>query len=111
MLANLKALRKSRGISQQKLGAAIGVSQQSINKYENHNIEPDINNLKLLADYFNTSIDYLVGHTNIDHKIELVSNTDMNKEEYEHIMSYRKLNDSEKQSIDLIIKNYLNNKK
>lgn len=111
MLANLKILRKSHGISQQKLGAAIGVSQQSINKYENHNIEPDINTLMLLADYFNTSIDYLVGYTDIDHKIEPVFNTEMNEKEYEHIMSYRKLNEKEKQSIDLVIENYIINKK
>ena len=39
------------------------VSQQSINKYENHNIEPDIDTLIRLADYFNVSIDYLVGRT------------------------------------------------
>ncbi len=42
MLPNLKLLRQKRGISQQKLADAIGVSQQSINHYENHKIEPDI---------------------------------------------------------------------
>ncbi|MGN0181911.1 MAG: helix-turn-helix domain-containing protein [Candidatus Ornithomonoglobus sp.] len=110
MLANLKLLRTSRNISQQRLGAAIGVSQQSINKYENHNIEPDIHTLMLLADYFNTSIDYLVGYTDIDHKIEHVYNTDMSKKEYEHMRLYRMLNNKEKQSIELIIENYIDNK-
>ena len=45
MIKNLKLLRNRRCISQQALAAAVGVSQQSINKYENHNIEPDTKTL------------------------------------------------------------------
>ena len=63
MLPNLKLLRQKQGISQQKLADALGVSQQSINHYENHKIEPDITTLMQIADYFDTSIDYVVGHT------------------------------------------------
>ena len=62
LLANLKKLRKKYNISQQQLASIIGISQQSINKYENHNIEPDIETLKTMADFFNTSIDYIVGY-------------------------------------------------
>ena len=61
MLPNLKLLRKEYHISQQALADAIQVSQPSINKYENHNIEPEIAVLKRMADYFNTSIDFIVG--------------------------------------------------
>ena len=43
MLPNLKLLRKEYHISQQALADAIQVSQPSINKYENHNIEPEMN--------------------------------------------------------------------
>lgn len=62
MVANLKKLRSEYNISQQQLADVIGVSQQSINKYENHKIEPDIETLKTMANFFNTSIDYLVGY-------------------------------------------------
>lgn len=76
MVANLKALRTKFNLSQQQLADIIGVSQQSINKYENHHTEPDIETLKALANYFNTSIDYLVGYTNdeeiTDNKSELL---------------------------------------
>ena len=61
MIKNLKALRKEYNISQQQLANIIGVSQQSINKYENHNVEPDIETLKSIATFFNTTIDFLVG--------------------------------------------------
>ena len=40
MVKNLKFLRTNKGLSQQQLAEVIGTSQQSINKYENHN---DIN--------------------------------------------------------------------
>ena len=61
MIKNLKALRKEYNISQQQLANIVGVSQQCINKYENHNVEPDIETLKAIATFFNTTIDFLVG--------------------------------------------------
>jgi len=58
------------GVSQQKLADAIGSNQQSIHRYENGDYEPDIRTLSLLADFFGTSIDFLVGRTEIRDKIE-----------------------------------------
>lgn len=106
MVQNLKVLRIRKGISQQQLADVIGVSQQSINKYENHMIEPDISTLMALADFFNTSVDYLIGHTEIDHIIESVQHYDLNSDEILLIDGYRKLVKEEKESIQLIIKNY-----
>lgn len=63
MLKNLKLLRQERGMSQKQLADRIGVSQQSVNKYENHNVEPDIETLIRIADCFGTSVDFLIGHT------------------------------------------------
>lgn len=65
MIQNLRKLRISKGLSQQQLADVMGISQQSINKYENHNVEPDISALIKIADYFETTIDYLVGHDSI----------------------------------------------
>jgi len=61
MLENLKALREATGLSQRALAEIVGVSQQSINKYENHNIEPDIETLIRIADHFGISVDHLIG--------------------------------------------------
>ena len=108
MIKNLKKLRTEKSISQRKLADIISVSQQSINKYENHSIEPDIHTLMKLADYFDTSIDYLVGYTTINHKIEHLNSSDLNDDEFSIINKYRKLNESEKNSIRLIIENYIN---
>ena len=65
MVKNLRKLRINKGISQQQLADVIGTSQQSVNKYENHSVEPDISALIKLADYFETTIDYLVGHFSV----------------------------------------------
>ena len=106
MVENLKKLRNKKGVSQQKLADTIEVSQQSINKYENHKIEPDIQTLIKLADYFETSVDYLIGHTDIDHIIETVSMYELNEDEASLISNYRKLSKKQKESIRLIIDNY-----
>lgn len=106
MLTNLKVLRNLKGISQQQLADVIGVSQQSVNKYENHNIEPDINTLIAIANFFETSVDYLIGNTDISEKIQAVTRYDLNDDEASLINSYRILSKSEKESIRLIIANY-----
>ena len=101
MLTRLKELREKAGISQKKLAESIGVSQQSINKYENHNIEPDIETLIRIADYFSTSIDYLVGHGERDAGSQIISDS-----EFELLFNYRNLTQKQKNSILLVIENY-----
>ncbi|MBQ8503427.1 MAG: helix-turn-helix transcriptional regulator [Clostridia bacterium] len=61
---NLKEIRKSKGISQLKLAMDLNMSQNTISRYETGEREPGIAELIKLADYFNVSIDYLVGRTN-----------------------------------------------
>lgn len=108
MVKNLKKLRNKKGISQQQLADVIGTSQQSINKYENHSIEPDIDTLILMAKFFNTSVDYLIGNTQINRIIENVKPNDLNQDETELVENYRKLNKKRRESIRMIIDNYLN---
>lgn len=103
MLRNLKLLRQEYRISQQRLADAIGVSQQSINQYENHNIEPDISILSKIADYFDTSIDYVVGHTDIRRRIESTEAFHLNMDEAEVVTQYRALNERKKSCIKTMV--------
>ena len=57
---NLAALRKYRGMSQEELAAAIGVSRQTLSKYETGESVPDIERTQAIATVFGTSIDELV---------------------------------------------------
>ena len=105
---NLRKLRTDAKLTQQQLGDVIGTTQQSINKYENHNVEPDIRTLIILADYFNTTIDYLVGHVPTP-DIDLPKAPELTSDEYSLIQDFRKLSQDERKSIQLIIQNYLKN--
>ena len=91
MKLKIKALRKEFGLTQQSLGSVLGVSQQSIHKYENNTIEPSIDMLKKLAEIFDTSIDYIVGFTDIKHKIEHTEEFYLNVNEKCFIQKFRRL--------------------
>ena len=98
-MERLKALREEKGISQQKLAERIQTNQQNIHRYEHGFYEPDIQTLKLLADFFETSIDYLVGNTEIRHKIESVQPFDLNADEAILIEKYRQLRSNARNSV------------
>lgn len=99
MVKNLKSIRNKRGISQQALANALGITQQSVNKYENHKIEPDIDTLIAIANYFDVSVDYLVGRTN-ENNVPLFPNNSL-------LDKYSKLNKSEKICVDTLVDTYL----
>ena len=60
----LKDLREKNKVSQIKLQMDTGIEQALISKYENGKRVPPTETLIVLAEYFNVSIDYLVGRTN-----------------------------------------------
>lgn len=61
----LKELRKEKGISQLKLAMELNTNQNTISRYETGEREPGINELISIADYFNVSVDYLLGRTDV----------------------------------------------
>ena len=63
MIIRLKNLRKSKNISQRKLAMDLGMNQNSISRYETGERQADYETLIAFADYFNVSIDYLLGRT------------------------------------------------
>jgi len=109
MVQNLRALRLRRGISQQQLADVIGTTQQSINKYENHSTEPDIDTLIRLADYFGTTVDELVGHAAAGGPA-CPEGPVPTREEALFLDQYRRLTREERRSIDLVVRNYVKNK-
>ena len=60
----LKELRTARKISQLKLAIDLNMNQNSISRYENYEREADYKTLIKFADYFDVSIDYLLGRKN-----------------------------------------------
>lgn len=62
---NLKSLRKQMGITQQEIAKTINTSRSCISNYESGNRQPDNETIKLLADYFDVSVDYLFGRSEV----------------------------------------------
>ena len=60
----LKELRKSKKISQLKLALDLDMNQNSISRYETGEREADYETLIKFADYFDVTLDYLLGRTN-----------------------------------------------
>lgn len=61
----LKELRKEYKINQSDLGKKLNLSQRAISHYEKGERFPDEIVLNLIADYFDVSVDYLLGRTTI----------------------------------------------
>jgi len=62
-LMRLKELRKKHKLSQVRLSIDLNMSQNTISRYETGEREPGIAELILIADYFDVSVDYLLGRT------------------------------------------------
>ncbi|MBQ3215646.1 MAG: helix-turn-helix transcriptional regulator [Oscillospiraceae bacterium] len=59
----LRELRKKKRISQITLAIELNMNQNSISRYETGEREADYKTLIAFADYFNVSVDYLLGRT------------------------------------------------
>ena len=57
----LKLLREEKELTQQQMAEAIFSTQQKVSNYENGLVEPDFETLVRLADFFDTSADYILG--------------------------------------------------
>ena len=56
----LSQFRREKGISQEELGAELGVTRQAVQKWESGASRPDMDNLTALSRFFNVSLDYLI---------------------------------------------------
>lgn len=61
----LRQLREERGVSQAAVSKALGVSRYSVYAYEKGKAAPTLDGLVILADYFDVTVDYLLGRSDI----------------------------------------------
>ena len=57
----INKLRKQRGLSQEELAFEIGVSRQTVSKWESNLMQPTIDNIRFLCDFFKVSPEYFIG--------------------------------------------------
>lgn len=94
--SRLTALRKEKGLTQEQLAEKLGVTNQSVSKWENDINAPDISILIMLAGLYDTTVDSLLGRE----KQPIVSTTTKNIDNL--ILKIKILsNDNDKVNINL----------
>lgn len=74
-MENLRKKRKEYGKTQAQMASYLGITQQAYATYENNKAQPSSDMLNKLADYFDVSVDYLLGRTEIPNAYENIVNT------------------------------------
>lgn len=63
-MKNIKLIRVTKDYTQLKVQMDTGISQSTLSKYESGDMVPTTDNLMILAEYYKTSIDFLLDLTN-----------------------------------------------
>lgn len=80
---NILELRKNNNLSQEDLAVKMGVSRQSVSKWETGQSAPDLKNIIILSEIFNVTIDELIKDKENIEGIEELNSTDYgNKNQY-----------------------------
>ena len=103
----LKELRPGKKISQKALADMLGLAQSSVNQYEHKESEPDITTLKRMADIFDCSVDYIIGHTNCRSNIDKLLRYEITPAELELLDKYREATPHMQKILDQLLGVYL----
>lgn len=103
-MKRLRELRQKKGLSPQALADMLHVTQQSVYKYENGLAIPELDILIHMAEIFETSIDYLVGNTDVPFKYETYdADTSFTRSEMRVLNYYRHLSSNAKDFVQEVI--------
>ena len=90
----LKALRISKGYTQEDLAVKLGIAKSTVSMYENGKREPDLEMLENIADFFNVDMNRLTSK----YQSNKITITELNL-----IKKYRSLDENGKQFVDLTL--------
>jgi transcriptional regulator with XRE-family HTH domain len=60
--SRLRELRKAKGLKQSDMANLFNISRVGYSHWESGTFEPNVETLIRLADFFNVTVDYLIGH-------------------------------------------------
>ena len=94
-LRNLMAETKEKSkITQEELATILGVTRQSVSQYMDGSVVPSTEKLYLISEYFNVSIDYLLGKIDVkstDYNIRAINvATVLNQISIENLSKWKK---------------------
>ena len=70
---NIRAFRRQRKMTQEKLAEALGVTVGAVYKWESGLSQPELNMIVEMADFFDVSVDVLLGYRMKDNRLEAVT--------------------------------------
>lgn len=97
---NLKQIRNSKNLLQTKVAMDLNTTQETISSYETGRVFPSSNMLIQLADYYNTSIDYLLCRTKYDLPIDDVKPNNISESDFILLNKINKLSSINKAKIE-----------
>lgn len=68
---NIRKFRKERGLTQEQLAEVLGVTVGAVYKWEARLSQPELSMVMELADFFDTSVDVLLGYEMRDNRLEV----------------------------------------
>ena len=96
---NLKKLRKKRNITQTRLAIEIGISQEAISSFENYGNNMKLEYLIRIADFLNTTVDYILERTNNDAPLNEVINDIVDEQQTNLLNNYVQLSTLQKNDL------------
>ena len=94
-MIRLKELRKELKYTQKDVADFLNISQPAYGNYESGNRQPDYDTLKKLADFFNVTVDYILGRTENESKLDEL----LSKEEFALYGEIHALTNEEKKRV------------
>lgn len=102
---NLKQIRLAHKLTQKELAAKLYLSPQRYNYYETGRNEPDYATLKIIANYFNVSIDALLDDDPYKWQLQPSSNSQIiDSNESQLLVAFRQLDDEKKQQAIRVVR-------
>lgn len=96
---NIKKLREKRNVTQVRLSTAVDVAQETISAYESGKSMPSADTLIRIADFLNTSTDYLLGRVKDDISLNQVMNEVVDEKINALLNNYAKLTDKQREDL------------
>ena len=100
---NLKQIRNSKNLLQTKVAMDLSITQETVSSYETGRVLPSSDMLIKLADYYKTSIDYLLCRTKYDMPIDNVKPTNIADKDFEILNKINNLSNDDKAKIESYI--------
>ena len=103
-MERIKELREAKGLNQQGLALKLNLSQSTISYYETGERKPDLDALLRMSDFFDVSVDFLIGKSNI-RKYSIIDDKDADSINF--IDMYSKLTLIQKKHVSAFVQGLL----